>query len=207
MAGLFITLEGGEGAGKSTHVRRLADQLAVLSREIVVTREPGGTEQAEAVRALLVSGEIARWSAEAEALLNYAARDAHLRRVIRPGLARGAIVLCDRFMDSTRAYQGYAGGCDMRLIDELERSIVGATRPDLTLVFDLDAAQGLARAKGRGEEGEDRYERKGLAFHEKLRRGFLAIAAADPQRCRVIDASQPIEEVAAAVWSTVTEVL
>ena len=202
MAGIFITLEGGEGSGKSTHVRRLAQRLAP-PREVVATREPGGTEQAEALRALLVTGDVCRWTPEAEALLNYAARDSHLTLIIRPALVRGATVLCDRFMDSTRAYQGYAGGCDHRLIDELERSIVGATRPNLTLILDVNPETGLARAKGE----EDRFERKGLAFHKKLRDGFLEIARRDPKRCRVIDASHDVEVVAAAVWQHACEVL
>jgi dTMP kinase len=200
MAGLFITFEGGEGTGKSTQIRRLAAQLAAEGRDPVVTREPGGTPEAEQLRTLLVAGEVGRWSAEAEALLNYAARDSHLNGVVRPALAAGRLVLCDRFMDSTRAYQGFAGGCSMELIDALERGVVGATRPSRTLVFDLDPAAGLARAHARGDAvAEDRYERKGLAFHQKLRDGFRAIAAGEPQRCRLIDASGDVDQVAARV--------
>ena len=202
MSGIFITFEGGEGAGKSTQIARLADRLKANGREIVLTREPGGTPQAEQVRGLLVSGDTARWSATAEALLNYAARDSHLQHVVRPALARGAIVLCDRFMDSTRAYQGYAGDFDMGLIDALEASVVGATRPDLTLIFDLDPAAGLARARGRADT-EDRYERKGLAFHQRLRDGFLDIARMDPARCKLVDATQPVDAVSGAVWAIV----
>ena len=160
-------------------------------------------EEAEQVRGILVSGDTARWSATAEALLNYAARDSHLQQVVRPALARGAIVLCDRFMDSTRAYQGYAGDCDMGLIDALEASVVGETRPDLTLVFDLDPAAGLARARSRADM-EDRYERKGLAFHQRLRDGFLDIARKDPGRCRLVDAAQPVDAVTAAMWAIVS---
>lgn len=203
MTGTFITFEGGEGAGKSTQIARLAERLKAGGREIVLTREPGGTPQAEQVRGLLVSGDTARWSATAEALLNYAARDSHLQQVVRPALARGAIVLCDRFMDSTRAYQGYAGDCDMGLIDALEASVVGETRPDLTLVFDLDPAAGLARARSRADM-EDRYERKGLAFHQRLRDGFLDIARKDPGRCRLVDAAQPVDAVTAAMWAIVS---
>jgi dTMP kinase len=155
----------------------------------------------------VVAGDVVRWSAEAEALLNYAARDAHLREAIRPALARGAIVLSDRFMDSTRAYQGHAGGCDMGLIDELERVVVGATRPKLTLIFDLGPELGLSRAKHRGEAKDDRFERKGLEFHRRLREGFLEIAKREPARCRVIDAAKPVENVAAAVWAEVSAVL
>jgi dTMP kinase len=199
MAGLFITFEGGEGTGKSTQAKRLADHLRSLGREVVLTREPGGTEQGEALRNLLVNGDPGRWSPAAEALLNYAARDAHLRDVIRPALARGDTVISDRFMDSTRAYQGHAGQCPMALIEELEKHVVGTTKPDLTLVFDLDPAIGLARAKSRGAGIEDRYERKGLAFHEALRQGFLAIAVAEPSRCKVVDASQSEQDVHSAI--------
>jgi dTMP kinase len=148
---------------------------------------------------LLVSGATNRWSPEAETLLNYAARDSHLKETICPALKRGAIVLCDRFMDSTRAYQGYAGGCDLALIDTLERAIVHDTRPKLTLILDLDPKLGLERAKARGEDKENRFERKGLAFHQRLRQGFMIIAQSDPGRCKMIDTAQPVEEVAAQI--------
>lgn len=208
MAGHFITFEGGEGTGKSTHIRRLAERLKSQTRELLVTREPGGTPEAEAVRRLLVSGEASRWTAKAEALLNYAARESHLTQAIRPALEQGAIVLCDRFMDSTRAYQGYAGNCAMAFIDALEEAIVGATRPQLTLIFDLDPRAGLARAQARSDaEAEDRYERKGVAFHQRVRDGFLAIAQGDPERCRVVDARGDMEEVAAKVWALVSDIL
>ena len=208
MPGMFITFEGGEGSGKSTQVRRLAERLRSLGRDVLVTREPGGTPEAEAVRALLVSGDVARWTAKSEALLNYAAREQHLEQVIRPALAAGRIVLCDRFMDSTRAYQGHAGGCDLAFIDALEKAIVGGARPQLTLIFDLDPALGLARARDRGDHAaEDRYERKGLAFHKKLREGFLDILRRDPKRCRFVDAAQEIDAVAEDVWSIVSGAL
>lgn len=204
MPELFITFEGGEGSGKSTQIRRLAGRLQEQGRDLLITREPGGTPEAEAVRALLVSGDVARWTPTSEALLNYAAREQHLEQVIRPALATGRTVLCDRFMDSTRAYQGYAGGCDLGFIDALEKAVVGPTRPGLTLVFDLDPAIGLARAKARGDaQAEDRYERKGLAFHQKLREGFLDILRREPKRCRLVDASQDIDAVAEDVWSIV----
>lgn len=200
----FITFEGGEGSGKSTQIRRLAARLTAAGRGVLVTREPGGTPEAETIRALLVSGDVARWTAKSEALLNYAAREQHLEQVIRPALSAGKIVLCDRFMDSTRAYQGYAGGCDLSFIDALEGAIVGGTRPGLTLIFDLDPATGLSRARARGDSAaEDRYERKGLAFHMKLREGFLDILRRNPGRCRLIDASQAEEAVADDVWSIV----
>jgi dTMP kinase len=200
MAAHFITFEGGEGTGKSTHCRLLAERLRGQGHKVTLTREPGGSPAAEQVRGLLVSGDTNRWSPEAEALLNYAARDSHLRETIRPALARGEIVICDRFIDSTRAYQGYAGGCDMGLIDSLEKHIVEGDRPQLTLVFDLDVAAGLERAGGRGTPGEDRFERKGLAFHQRLRDGFLTIAKAEPVRCKLIDVSGSVETTAAAVW-------
>ena len=146
MPARFITFEGGEGTGKSTHSKRLAERLRAAGHKVTLTREPGGSPAAELVRGLLVSGDTNRWSPEAEALLNYAARDSHLRETIRPALAAGEIVICDRFIDSTRAYQGYAGGCEMGFIDALERQIVGSDRPQLTLVFDLDVEQGLERA-------------------------------------------------------------
>jgi dTMP kinase len=199
MEGIFVTFEGGEGSGKSTHLKLLAAALTAEGHRVVQTREPGGTPEAEALRALLVNGDTGRWTAEAEALLNYAARSSHLQKIIRPALASGQTVLCDRFMDSTRAYQGYAGGCDMRLLDALETSIVAETRPNLTLIFDLDPADGLARTKARNDGYEDRYERKGIAFHQALRRGFLKIAEGDPARCRVIDATGSVEVVAERV--------
>lgn len=208
MPGLFITFEGGEGTGKSTHIRRLAERLKSQTRELLVTREPGGTPEAEVVRALLVSGEASRWTATAEALLNYAARESHLTQAIRPALVRGALVLCDRFMDSTRVYQGHAGACPMSFIDMLEETIVGATRPDLTIIFDLDPEAGLARAQARtGAVAEDRYERKGVEFHRRVREGFLAIAQNDPKRCRLIDTSNDVEAVAAEVWALANKAL
>jgi dTMP kinase len=200
MKGLFITFEGGEGAGKSIQATRLAAELKVRGHWVCLTHEPQGE-----IRPLLVDGEPGRWSVEAETLLNYAQRDQHLRRIIRPALDRGEIVLSDRFMDSTRAYQGHAGGCDIALIDELERRIVGETRPRLTVIFDLDPQAGLARAAARG--GADRYERKGIAFHMRLRDGFRAIAAADPARCRLIDAGAGVDDVAAVIWKLVEPLL
>jgi dTMP kinase len=205
MTGLFITFEGGEGSGKSTQIRRLAARLQQEGRDVLITREPGGTPEAEAVRALLVSGDVARWTAKSEALLNYAAREQHLEQVIRPALAQGRTVLCDRFMDSTRAYQGHAGGCEASFIDALESAVVGETRPGLTLIFDLDPTVGLERARTRGDAvSEDRYERKGLAFHNKLREGFLDILRRNPRRCRLVDASQDVDAVADDVWSIVS---
>lgn len=189
MTGIFITFEGGEGVGKSTQITRLAEHFRALGREVVQTREPGGTASAEALRGLLVNGKTGEWSATAEALLNYAARESHLAEVIRPALAKGRTVLCDRFMDSTRAYQGFAGTCSMALIDALEAEVVGPTRPALTFILDMAPEAGLERATSRGKGIEDRYERKGLPYHQAVRQGFLSIAQADPVRCIVLDAS------------------
>ena len=207
MPGTFVTFEGGEGTGKSTQLKLLADVIMARGLPLVQTREPGGTPEAEALRTLLVNGDPGRWTAEAEALLNYAARASHLQKIIRPALASGKFVLCDRFSDSTRAYQGYAGGCDLKLLDALEASIVGRTRPALTLILDIDPAMGLARAKSRADGSEDRYERKGLEFHQRLRAGFLQIAAAEPKRCKVINASGSIGEVTARVLAAVEPML
>ncbi|MDB5440309.1 MAG: thymidylate kinase [Caulobacteraceae bacterium] len=204
--GYFITFEGGEGAGKSTQLRRLAQRLEAAGREVVMTREPGGSPGAEAIRDLLVNGEVDRWSPMAETLLLYAARADHLQRVIRPALERGAVVLCDRFSDSTRAYQGAAGGLGEGLIDELERRVVGESSPDLTLILDLPPSQGLARAAGRGG-AEARFEAKGEAFHAALREAFLAIARNEPERCVVVDAVQPPEAVEMAIWARVSVAL
>jgi len=198
--GLFITFEGGEGVGKSTQVARLAERLAGDGREVIATREPGGSPGAEAIRELLVRGEADRWSPASETLLIYAARRDHIERVIAPALARGATVVCDRFADSTRAYQGVAGGASAGLIAALEREVLDGARPDLTLILDLPVAAGLTRVAGRAD-GESRFEAKGQSFHERLRAAFLAIARAEPDRCVVIDAAPAVESVADAVWA------
>jgi dTMP kinase len=202
--GRFITFEGGEGAGKSTQVRRLAARLSVGGREVVTTREPGGSPGAESIRDLVLRGEADRWSPVTETLLMYAARRDHVERVIRPALDRGAWVVCDRFADSTRAYQGAAGGTDPGLITALETHILEATRPDLTLVFDLPVEVGLERAYARAG-AEMRFESKGEAFHQRLREGFRAIAAAEPARCVLIDATASIDAVETLVWGAVSE--
>ena len=182
--GRFITLEGGEGAGKSVQARRLAARLREAGLGVVLTREPGGSPGAEALREVILSGGAARFGAIGEAMLFSAARIDHIDATIAPALRRGEWVVCDRFLDSTRAYQGAAGRLDPALVASLERVAVGACRPDLTLVLDLPAAEGLARAAARrGEAAADRFEREGLAFHETLRRAFLAIVEAEPERC------------------------
>lgn len=202
--GHFITFEGGEGGGKSTQLRLLAERVKALGLEVIATREPGGSPGAEAIRDLLVRGEADRWSAMTETLLMYAARRDHVERVIRPALARGAWVLCDRFADSTRAYQGAAGGTDEALIAALEHHVLGEVRPDLTLILDLPAEVGLSRAASRAG-AETRFESKGQAFHARLRQAFLEIAAREPARCRILDASQPLEVVSAEIWAAVAQ--
>jgi dTMP kinase len=202
--GRFITFEGGEGAGKSTQLKRLAARLEADGRAVVATREPGGSPGGEAIRELVLKGSADRWSPVTETLLMYAARRDHVERVIRPALAGGAWVVCDRFADSTRAYQGAAGGTDPALIAALETHILETTRPDLTLIFDLPVEVGLERAHSRAG-AEMRFESKGHAFHERLRESFLAIAKAEPGRCAVIDAKGSLETVEARVWAAVRE--
>ena len=200
--GIFISFEGGEGAGKSTQIRKLADRLTALGGDVVLTREPGGSPGGEVIREILLNGAADRWSPVTETLLMNAARRDHIERIIRPALDRGAIVLCDRFADSTRAYQGAGGEAPASLIAALEEHILGGTRPLLTLIFDLPAELGLARAISRG--GEARFESKGLEFHDRLRAGFLEIARREPERCEVIQADAPIDQVAQAVWDVVS---
>ncbi|MEM1200610.1 MAG: dTMP kinase [Pseudomonadota bacterium] len=200
-SGKFITFEGGEGAGKSTQVRLLAEALTARGITVVQTREPGGAPQAELLRDLLISGDADRWSPEAEALLNYAARDDHLRTTIRPALEAGSWVLCDRFADSTRAYQGLAGNVAMEMIDAVHAQVVGPTDPDLTLILNIAPETGLARAHARGDA--NRFEMKGLAFHQRLQESFLELAERFKDRCVVIDASGSIEEISSAIWNAV----
>jgi dTMP kinase len=200
--GRFITFEGGEGAGKSTQLKRLVARLQASGREVVATREPGGSPGAESIRELVLKGSADRWSPVTETLLMYAARRDHVERVIRPALERGAWVICDRFADSTRAYQGAAGGVDPAFIAAMETYVLEHTRPDLTLIFDMPVDVGLQRAHERAGS-EMRFESKGLAFHERLREGFLAIARAEPDRCAIVDASGTLDDVEAAVWAAI----
>lgn len=206
--GKFITFEGGEGTGKSTQIKRLAEKLAGAGIETLVTREPGGTKGAEIVRKTILSGRIAALGSFAEALLVNAARDDHMSEVIRPALERGKWVVCDRFADSTRAYQGTLGGVDLGLLEAFEKSVVGKDWPDLTLILDLDPEIGLERARavtraeGGGEAG-DRFENEEIETHRRLRDAFLAIAQKEPKRCVVIDASKSIDAVASAIWDAV----
>jgi dTMP kinase len=202
--GYFVSFEGGDGAGKSTQIGRLADYLRARGKTVRVTREPGGTVNAEAIRALMVEGQAERWSALAEALLMYAARADHLERVIRPALARGEVVITDRFADSTMAYQGIAGGLGESVIGPLHQAVVGSDDPDLTLILDLSPEVGLRRARGRGVAGT-RFESKGGAFQESVRSAFLKIARDNPDRCVVIDAAADEASVAATIAKVIGE--
>jgi dTMP kinase len=205
--GRFITFEGGEGAGKSTQIRRLAAALrADHAREVVVTREPGGTPLAERLRAIILAGRARDLGDFGEALLFSAARIDHIDRIIRPALARGAYVLCDRFADSTRAYQGARGGAGEQMLTTLERVTLDGVRPDLTFILDLPPEIGLERARvRRGRGGADRFEGEALAFHALLREKFLDLARAEPYRCKVIDASKPEDRVADAIFAACRE--
>ena len=194
--GRLVTFEGGEGAGKSTQIERLAAALRAAGLDPLLTREPGGTPGAEQIRELLVQGPPERWLPLSEALLLLAARYDHLVRRLAPALADGRWVLCDRFMDSTRVYQGMAGAVGEAVIDGLHATVLGDLRPDLTLILDVPVATGLGR---QGTLGRQRYEQMTEAFHERVREGFLALARAEPKRCAVIDATRPIDAVAAEV--------
>ena len=199
--GRFITLEGGEGAGKSKHAALLAEWLKGQGVDVLVTREPGGSPRAEALRSMLLTGRFAAGGAETEALVFALARADHLAETIRPALGAGRWVVCDRFIDSTRAYQGSAG-VEPALLDLIEAIVVGADRPDLTLILDVPADLGLSRAL-RAKPNPDRFESDALALHEARRRAFLDIAAREPERCVVIDASGELPQVAEAIRKTV----
>jgi dTMP kinase len=212
--GKFITLEGGEGGGKTTQASHLSERLCRAGLTVLQTREPGGTPRAESIREVLLSGKAKRFGTLGEAVLFYAARESHLALTIRPALERGDWVVCDRFSDSTRAYQGAAGGLPESTIETLDRAIVGNTRPDLTLIFDVDPELGLRRAMtrkslGQGERAEgkvlDRFEIMNLAFHRSLREEFLSIAKSEPERCVTVDASKDVQRVADEVWSVVRQ--
>lgn len=195
--GRFLTFEGGEGAGKSTQIARAAAWLEARGRRVLATREPGGTEGAEAIRRLLLEGGAERWTARSELLLVAAARCEHLTRVIEPALAAGVWVLCDRYLDSTRVYQGLAAGLGLELVDRLQGELLRFRLPDLTILLDLPVAVGLAR---RGAAGQtSRFERKGVDFHERVRAGFRALAEAEPQRIVLVDAARPVEAVEQAI--------
>jgi dTMP kinase len=204
MAGRFITFEGGEGGGKSTHTKLLAERLEKAGVEVVLTREPGGSPGAEIIRHVLLSGAAKPLGPETEAILFAAARDDHVRATIEPALEAGKWVISDRFLDSTRVYQGILGRVDARLIRGLERVTVGETLPDLTFILDVPVEVGLDRARTRRGSGDaDRFEAEAAEFHEKLRRAFAALAKLEPDRCVLIDATEPREVVQDKIWTTV----
>jgi len=200
--GRFITFEGGEGAGKSTQVALLGDRLRAAGHEAIATREPGGTPGAKDIRRLLVEGSVERWEPFSELLLHNAARHEHVQKIIGPALASGKWVVCDRFADSTMAYQGQAQNVDRNMVSRVNRAAAGDFWPDLTIVLDLAVAEGLARAQKRSDV-EDLYERMGTAFHERIRDAFLEIANAEPDRCAVIEAEGTVDHIAGKVWDTV----
>lgn len=194
--GLFITFEGGEGAGKTTQIRLLAERLKTFGAQVLTTREPGGTPQAEKIRDLVVQRDGGEWGAMAESLLFFAARSIHVDTVIRPALEAGKIVLCDRFSDSTRVYQCDGRGLSHGVIEVLNTLVLGSFRPDLTFILDVAPEVGLSRSSvrlagsaGAKEKQEDRFERLDIAFHRRLRQGYLDLAVQDPERCRVVDGS------------------
>ncbi len=205
--GRLITLEGGEGSGKSTQADILAMRLARAGRRVVATREPGGSPGAEAIREAILSGQVAKYGPFAEALLFAVARKDHIDYQIGAAVTDGKWVVCDRFVDSTRAYQGAMEGLPRSILASLERLTVGEFMPDLTLILDIDPEAGMARANARRAEGEeaDRFEQEELLLHDRVRQGFLDIAEEEPERCVVIDASQPEEVVAEDIWEAVTE--
>lgn len=213
MKGLFITLEGGEGAGKSTQSRRLKSALESAGRDVVLTREPGGTPEAEKIRDLLVQRDGGNWTPMAECLLFFAARQMHVETLIKPALAAGKIVICDRFTDSTIAYQGYGHGFDISTIQQVAKLSLGDFKPDLTFILDLPVADGLARSlkqkdmAGGKENTEDRFEKLKIDFHEKLRQGFLTIAKHEPSRCVVVDAGGSADDVYNVIWTRIQNAL
>lgn len=199
-AGVFITFEGGEGSGKSTQIKLLRQRLEAENYAVIQTREPGGTDEAEKIRNLMVQRDGGNWSAREECLLLYAARSGHVERVIKPALAKGTIVLCDRFSDSTMAYQGYGHGLDLTFIKDLDALVLGGFKPDLTFILDIDPEMGLARtemrlAKAKNHEStEDRFERLDFTFHKKLRQGYTEIAQHNPERCVVMNGALSLNE-------------
>lgn len=206
--GIFITFEGGEGAGKSTQIARLAATLREAGHEVVLTREPGGSPGAEAVRHVILSGAAEPFGPAMEAILFAAARADHVDRVIRPAVERGAVVLCDRFVDSSRVYQGVTGGLEPAFMRALEAASVADMMPDLTILLDVDPAEGMRRAASRrGDEAADRYEKEALDIHRRRRDAFLEIARAEPGRCVVVDAARAPARVAAAVARAVEALL
>ena len=201
--GLFVTFEGGEGCGKTTQIQKLANRIkSVESTPFIVTREPGGAPSAELIRGLLVDGDAEKWRPATEGLLMSAARHEHVEQIIRPALGQNKLIISDRFVDSTIVYQGIVGGVARSDIDAMNYIACGDIHPDLTIILDIDSQIGLARAKARGS-GEDRFETKGTAYHEKVRAGFLDIAANDPARYLVINAHRTPDDIAEDIWQAV----
>lgn len=196
--GLFITFEGGEGAGKTTQIKRLA---ASLGGDVVMTREPGGTPEAEALRKTFIDNNGQDWPPEASVLMMFSARVLHTEKLIQPSLLAGKTVLCDRYTDSTRVYQGYAGNLSLEKIDAVKELSIGRFEPDLTFILDIAPEQGLSRASVRG--GESTFEDKDIAFHRKIREGFLTVAKRNPDRCCIIDAAQDADTIAAQILNRV----
>lgn len=204
--GLFITLEGGEGSGKSTQIKALAKRLRTEGHDVVTTREPGGTPEAEKIRALLVNRDGGNWTPLAEILLLATGRHMHVERLIKPALAAGKIVISDRFTDSTRAYQCYGHGAPLSVLEEVTRLSIGGFKPDLTFMLDIPVEQGLSRAGKRlqaDNSQEDRFENLGPAFHERLRNGYLEIARSDPGRCVIVDAARKADEITAILFEKI----
>jgi dTMP kinase len=203
MSGFFITFEGGEGSGKTTQINRLSKALTDLGHKVITSREPGGTPEAEKIRDLIVQKQGGDWTPTAETLLLYAARVMHVAKIIRPALDEGKIVICDRFTDSTLAYQGYGHGADHHMIEQINLLTLGHTKPDLTFILDIAPEKGLARAGRRMasqdldvQQREDKFEDLDLEFHKRLREGFLDIAHKDDKRCLVVDADRPLDVLA-----------
>ena len=206
LRGRFITFEGGEGSGKSTQIRKLAERLDVAKLRVIVTREPGGSPGAEIIRHLVLSGMGKLLGPEAETLLFAAARDDHVRTVILPALNQGIWVLCDRFFDSTRAYQGQLGQVPAGLVNAMQRVTIGDLKPDLTFILDVPVEVGLQRtAMRRGNATADRFEAEGIKFHRDLRDAYRRIAAEDPERCVLIDSTADQDTVAARIWTALRE--
>jgi dTMP kinase len=211
MKGMFISFEGIEGSGKSTQIVLLANYLTAHARAVTLTREPGGTEIGDQVRKILLDPANKALDPKAELLLYAAARAQHLEELVRPELRAGKIVLCDRFSDATLAYQGYGRGLDVDMIRTLDRMVTAGLRPDLTILLDIDAAAGLSRARGRnssrGLEAEARFENEELAFHERVRQGYLTLAKQEPGRIRVVDASPTPDEIQNSIRKVVDSIL
>lgn len=205
--GTFITFEGGEGAGKTTQIRHLADKLCDVGYDVVTTREPGGVPEAEKIRDLLVQKDGGDWDPLSECMLFFTARRMHIETLIKPALKEGKVVISDRFTDSTIAYQGYGHGFDLALINETRRLAIGDFKPDITFLLDLPVEEGLARSKARLEEvqsGEDKFENLKLEFHQRLRDGFLSLAESEPERFSIIDATKDIETIQNNIWESIS---